>query len=237
MFWLEKPTLLWTTPELVPISDSRLSDQLNAVSRLVILFTLVVYLIRRQNRVLITGGLTLAVIAVVYYLWRYTKKGPEGFSNRGEFEGEHDPASAFGNRNVYNSVRSNFTNPTPTNPLMNVLLPEISDNPHRQMAAPAFNPVVEADINAATQTMVVNNFGLGETDSHELNNKLFRDLGDQFTFDRSMRQFNVMPNTKVPNDQDLFAQFCYGDMIACRDPDDMSSALGCTRNMPYRWTS
>ena len=233
MFWLQKPTILWTTPELVPVSDSHLSAQLNAVSRLVILFTLVVFMFLRQTRVLLTGGLTLAVICVVYYLWRLKNNHDEGFATIGE----HDPASAFGNRNIYNSVRSNFTNPTPTNPLMNVLLPEISDNPHRQMAAPAFNPVVEADINAATQTMVVNNFGLGETDSQELNNKLFRDLGDQFTFDRSMRQFNVMPNTKVPNDQDLFAQFCYGDMIACRDPDDISSALGCTRNMPYRWTS
>ena len=40
-----------------------------------------------------------------------------------------------------------------------------------------------------------------------------------------MRQFHTMPNTKIPNDQNAFAKFCYGDMKSCKDGDDL-----CTRN-------
>jgi len=32
-----------------------------------------------------------------------------------------------------------------------------------------------------------------------------------------------------------FAEFCYGDMIACRDEEN--SDIACVRNMPPRWTN
>jgi len=39
------------------------------------------------------------------------------------------------------------TQPTKNNPLMNVLLTDIKDNPTREAAQPSFNPEVESKIN------------------------------------------------------------------------------------------
>jgi hypothetical protein len=47
----------------------------------------------------------------------------------------------------------------------------------------------------------------------------------------SMRQWYSTPNTKVMNDQKEFAEFCYGDMISCKEGNE----LACTRNAPPHW--
>ena len=41
-----------------------------------------------------------------------------------------------------------------------------------------------------------------------------------------MRNFYSMPNTSVPNAQEEFAKFCYGDMKSCKDGD----SLACLKN-------
>ena len=41
---------------------------------------------------------------------------------------------------------------------------------------------------------------------------LFKDLGDKLDFDQSMRNFNINPNTQIPNDQDKFLNFLYGNL-------------------------
>jgi len=76
----------------------------------------------------------------------------------------------------------------------------IKDNPKRKPAAPAFNSIVEKEINDAA-----------------LNRKLFSDLGDNLSFEGSMRNFYSMPNTSIPNSQEKFAQYCYGDTGYCRN--------------------
>jgi hypothetical protein len=111
---------------------------------------------------------------------------------------------------------------------MNVLLTEINDNPNRNEAAPAFIPIVEADINEKTKKFVASNF-----DDTTIDQRLFNDLGDSFSFDQSMRAWYPMPNTTIPNDQKSFADYCYGDMLACRD--ETNNELACLRNMPPRW--
>ena len=107
-------------------------------------------------------------------------------------------------------------------------LPEIKYNPTRKEAAPAFNSEVEKEINDATQDMVVKTFN----NPTDIKQKLFRDLGNSFNFDTSMRNFYSTPNTQIPNDQQAFAEYCYGDMISCKE----GNALACTRDNP-RWTN
>ena len=55
-------------------------------------------------------------------------------------------------------INNNFTNPTKTNPLMNVALTEYIDDPEREAAAPAFNKNVISNINEQTKEFVVNQF-------------------------------------------------------------------------------
>ena len=59
----------------------------------------------------------------------------------------------------------------------------------------------------------------------------FRDLGDSFNFDRSMRAWHPMPNTQCPNDQKSFADFCYGGMTSCKE----GNSLACSKTASSRW--
>ena len=121
----------------------------------------------------------------------------------------------FANPEVYKSTKNSFTAPTKKNPLMNVLLPEIQDQPKRKPAAPAFNKEVEREINEKTADP-----------------RLFLDLGDKIEFDGSMRNFYATANTTIPNDQRGFAEFCFGDMPSCKEGD----GLQCTKDNP-RYTN
>ena len=63
--------------------------------------------------------------------------------------------------------------------------------------------------------------------------KLFKDLGDDFVFDRSMRNFYTTANTKVvPGDQKAFAEFLYGDMQSCKDGDPIACEKNSFRYIP-----
>jgi hypothetical protein len=57
--------------------------------------------------------------------------------------------------------------------------------------------------------------------------KLFTDLGDKLVFEQSMQQFVSNPSTTIPNDQSAFAEFCYGNMISCKEGNEFA----CARNL------
>ena len=214
-FWLNNPNILFKSDEIShiwPSVDMSFEAKLNSITRLVILLTLVGYLITKNSKIVLSGLVTLAAIVLLYKLKMKNKK--EGFTNQ----------------QLYTILKTDFTEPTVANPGMNVLLTEINDNPQRKEAAPAFNPIVEANMNEKTKQFVVNNF-----DDPAIEERLFNDLGDNFTFDQSMRAFNPMPSTTIPNDQAAFTEYCYGDMIACRDIE--GNELACVRNSPPRWTN
>ena len=81
----------------------------------------------------------------------------------------------------------------------------------------------QKEINDNTKEMVK----ILNPDQKNIDERLFKDLGDNFQFDQSMRIFNSNPNTLIPNDQTAFAEYCYGDMVSCKDGD----ALACERNV------
>lgn len=220
-FWLNDPTILFnkdSVGQVWPIRDMSANEKLNAITRLVILLTILGYLVTGNLRVIVTGVVTIVAVAVLKYLKKddhlkdtVSKAAKEGFSTL--------------DRTTLEKLK--LEKPTEKNPMMNVLLPQIQDEPNRPAAAPAFNPNVIEDINKKTQEMVVNNFD----NKKGIDERLFKDLGDSFQFDRSMIQFNSTANTTIPNDQKSFAEFCYGDMISCKEGNE----LACSRSMPSNW--
>jgi len=216
-FWLYNPNILFRSDEIHniwPSNDMTFEDKLNAISRLVLILTIVGYLSMKKTKILLSGILTLGAIILLYTLKNKKATKKEGFTS-----------------NKLNDIlKANFTEPTLTNPAMNVLLPEINENPNRQEAAPAFAPVIESDMNKKTKDFISKEFN-----DPNIDERLFNDLGDNFNFDQSMRAWHPTPNTTIPNDQQSFAEYCYGDMIACRDEEN--NELACTKNMPYRWTN
>lgn len=230
-FWLNNPTILLKQTDILEIwpSPAMSTDRkLNAITRLIIALTIIGFLLTRKEKFLITGIITLVVIVILQriQLKKEVKVDKEGFINADMYKKNE----MYNNEAVFKENKQNFTEPAVTNPAMNVLLTEIADNPNRKPAAPAYNPEVDADINKKTIDMVKKNF-----DDPNIDQRLFKDLGDSYTFDQSMRTWYATANTQIPNDQGSFAEFCYGDMISCRDETNNEEA--CTRNMPPRWTN
>jgi len=220
-FWLNNPTILLdgnSVSEVWPTPGMDANQKLNAITRLVVLLSVLGYLVTQNSRIIVTCLVTLVAIAILQYTQResVTKADLQEAAKEG-----------FETLSAGQLAAINYTRPSAENPVMNVLLPEIQDNPTRPAAEPAFNPVVEKDINRKTQEFVVNQFD----DKQGIDERLFKDLGDQFNFDMSMHQWYATPNTTVPNDQKSFAEFCYGDMISCKE----GNGLACTQQMPPHW--
>jgi len=227
-FWLNEPTILFEKKHITdiwPNPDMSNMEKLNAISRFVIIASLLGYLITLNIGIIFVCIVTLGVIAILYHVQSNKIKTDEKAKESPEKIKEN-----FTNAILYNEVKDEYTNPKNSNPLMNVLLPEISYDPTRSEAAPAYNPEVEKKINKSTKDYVVDTTFSDESTKQKeyIRRKLFSDLGDSYTFDYSMRNFYTNPNTTIPNDQEGFANFCYGDMISAKEGNEF--ALG--RNQP-----
>jgi hypothetical protein len=235
-FWLQDPTVLFNNAgitQIIPTSDMNREARLNAISRLIIVLTLLGYLITMSYGVLLLGAISLGVIAVLNTATDRSKTAAtadpntqkEGFSNYANYNTGRRRKGADVVAAAPSPSGLTFQAPTPQNPLMNVRLTDIQDHPNRPAAEPAFNPKVEHDINQSTKTFVVN-----DVDGNNANfeDRLFRDLGDNYEFSKSMRNYFATPNTRIPNDQHAFAEFCYGSMISCKE----GNMLACARANP-----
>ena len=216
VFWSKNPYVLFKRNnflDVFPKSYMNLHQKLNALSRLTIYLTLIFYLLFKKSSSLTTGLTILVTIVFIYYILDKKSK-------------QNDVKEKFTNADLYQKYKHNYTNPSVNNPLMNVGLTEIEDNPHRLRAAPSFNSAVNEEINEKTKDLVQNNFK-----EANVKDKLFNDLGDKLQFEQSMRQFYTTSSTTVPNNQNDFAQFCYGNMASCKDGD----VKECVKNN-YRHT-
>ena len=235
MFWLNEPSILFKHSEITklwPNVNMSSSEKLNAISRLVIILTLLGYLITRTLKIIVTGVVTLGAIILLFEIQKKynldeEKKtiNKEGFTAQiNNDKRKKQPPNA--NIKLNKKDLQFFQTPTPINPIMNVLLNQIADEPNRKPAAHAFDPIIENNINKETQQFVNNNFD----NNQNIKDKLFQDLGDSFMFDQSMRTWYATPNTQVPNNQEAFADFCYGDMISCKEGNKQA----CMQNTPPR---
>jgi len=212
-FWLEDPSVLFNQSQIMqlwPRADMSQNQKLNAVTRTVIVLTIIGYAFSRRYQILISGVVALIITILVFKNSAHDESVKEGLAilNAGKTTPEIPPPK--------------FTEPTQNNPMMNVLIPQIQDDPKRESASPSFNPEVETVINDKTQDFVVEQFN----SDPKIKELLFSDLSDKMVFDQSMRNFYSTASTTIPNDQGAFAQFCYGEAISCKE----NNALACERN-------
>jgi hypothetical protein len=238
-FWANNITILFDKSsifQLWPASCMNFEEKLNAITRLIILLTLFGYLLTFSIRFLIIGVLTILAIFIIYYLRKQKMikdllmKNTENFTNQNDdllnsdmntdlINNTYLPSEKSKNGNspiLLNSIiKKDYHGITKENPLGNVLLPEINEQPNRKAAPPSFNPDVYEDIDKATKKAIQSmNPGIKNTDR-----QLFGDLGNNFEFDQSMWYFYSNASTKVPNDQGAFADYLYGTMPSCRGGD------------------
>ena len=235
-FWLNEPTILFNKKQITQIwpNDNMSNiDKLNAISRFVIIASLLGYLLTLNFKILLICIVTLAVIAILFHVQSNQHKDDASTSSSSASSSASASApqnkkikESFVNQLLYNDLKTDYTNPKQNNPMMNVLLPEISYDPERSEAAPSYNIAVEREINKSTKDSVVDTMFSDEKDKQQeiIKKKLFSDLSDNYSFDFSMRNFYTNPNTTIPNDQGGFANFCYGDMVSAKEGNEF--ALG-----------
>lgn len=222
-FWINDPTILFNSNyifELFPKEYMSKEQKLNAITRLVFILTILGYLITQNIKMFFTGVITIGVIILLYKINFFKQKD----NNKKNINLE-----GFTNPNYIEENKKNHTLPTKENPIMNVLLTEINDDPNRKSALPAYNSNVEKEINNSVKSLIKNNLG----DNDIVEERLFREIGDNFEFEQSMRNFYATPNTRIPNDQEAFANFCYGDMISCKDGDGLACSKYNPRHINY----
>lgn len=228
-FWANEPTVLFNKDYILqmwPLQTMTFDEKLNAISRLIIILSILGFIITKSIRFLVMGLVTLAIIYLVYKMRKQkivkellNKDDKEGFKNMDK-NGYLQPTNiTISNPETLETyLKSDFEPTNKKNPLGNVLLTEITDNPQRKAAPPAFNTEVYEDINNSTKKMVQ----FLNPDIKNTNKQLFGDLGEKFEFDQSMWYYYSTPNTKIPNDQGAFANYLYGDMPSCRGGDDVA---------------
>ena len=218
-FWINDTAILFNEKEkyqLWPNSDMSFNSKLNAISRLVIVLSILGSIITFNLKFLVIGFITLFVIFLIYKLNK-ANLYKESFMNNqiNVIPGKKIPK----NIKLVNPVtletvlKSDFYPSNKKNPMGNVLLTEIMDNPDRMAAPPSFNVDVSEDIvrNSKKTVQYLN------PEIKNTNKQLFGDLADNFEFDWSMRNFYSMPNTRVTNDQGAYGQFLYGNMPSAKE--------------------
>jgi hypothetical protein len=224
-FWSNDPTILFNKDyilEFWPTSSMCYEQKLNAISRLIIMLTILGYILTMSKRILAVGALTLLVIFILYNMRekKLTKDMLENFEGKSSLQGnevtgmfDNKPKSFVNPVTLDAVLRTEFKEGTKKNPFSNVLLTQINDEPNRKAAPPSFNVDVDEDITKNVKRAVqMMNPGIKNT-----NKQLFGDLWQQFQLDQSNRVFFSTPNTRVANDALSFGNFLYGNMPSAKE--------------------
>ena len=227
-FWTENPNVLFQQNyffEFFPTENMSYSQKLNAVSRMVIFLTIISFIFTKSKQLLVISAITLFFIFVLFYYKEQEKlklenkkmdldKNIENFDNIA--------IDTLKQNNVYMSGDV-FEPPSSLNPFSNVLISDYDYNVNKKPAAPAFNTNVNNDILSQAKQFVRE----ANPDQPDISDKLFKDLGEQYVFEQSLRPFHSNPSTTIPNDQQGFAEFCYGSMVSCKE----GNMFACARNL------
>ena len=234
IFWSNDPTILFNKESMLqlwPTQKMTFEAKLNAISRLIIVISILGFVFTRNFNLLIIGIITLAIIFTLYRLRKQklvSSLKKEGFSLNSLKNSSSDKATT-NPITMESLLRSNFHPTTKKNPFGNVLLTDINDTPNRLAAAPSFNPDVYEDIMNATkkQTQMLNP-GIINT-----NKQLFGDLKSEYDLDNSMMRFYSTANSRVENDQGAFGSWLYSNMPSGKESNAEGALARVQDNYRY----
>jgi hypothetical protein len=187
--WINNPAVLFSAQswqKFVPTKDMDVPAALNSVVRFTVYFAVLLFVGTGKTSYLLSIPMVLAVTVIFSKLFPTPRDLIETFSTA-------------------TKLQKKFTNPTAENPFMNVLLPEIVDNPDRADAAPISNKNVKKQVLKAFQQT----------------SDIYMDTSDKFDQAQAMRTFHTLQSSTIPNNQDGFLQFLSKGM----DEPDHSSAF------------
>ena len=216
VFWTRDPNVLFRSFEFFPTDKMTYTSKLNAISRAVVVLAIVSFMFTTRVQILVTAAITMFFIAMLfqYQTGRHTRtRATENFKNAG--------MEIVKRANV--PLDGVFDTPTTANPFANVMMADYDFNPHKKPAPPLSTVSANQTMMDSAKQLILDT----HPDQPDLADKLFTDLGDQLTFEQSMRPFHSTASTTIPNDQNAFAEFCYGSMVSCKD----GNLFACARNL------
>ena len=249
-FW-QSPTIFLHTPIFPTDYTQCVSDRLNQIVLVFVLFMAVGYVatwkLHTNIPIIIAVLLSLLVSgqSIFIFLSILTKRA-EGFQNRPSlYSDSSDPlmpdipdVNVIGKKNegieslpiecIGDSKRAfecnpKATQPTAANPFMNVLIDELKYNPNRPAAKSVLDPLVQTTLSDFYKT------------------EFYADPTDVFGRSQGQRQWVTMPSTSIPNDMDSYQNWLYkipfktckeGNSAACVPGTD-GAALPWLNYDPY----
>ena len=205
-FWADDYKVLYDRnhlAEFVPKKPMSLAEKLNALVRFCFYAGIALF---AYNQSFIYLYLPLAMLLVTKLIYDQ-QSSKEGMGILPPIVGVMTNTDDKANPRIIQNNKTCVA-PTSDNPFMNVSLSDYQNDPQRPPACSLQNPAIKQSATA------------------KFYDNLFRDVNDVFGRTNSARQFYTMPSTTIPNAQDEFIDFCYGDMKkpGCKQ-GDMSNCI------------
>jgi hypothetical protein len=179
--WFDNPKILFDVNKVLKFWPNRkqtAAERVNSSTRFILYAASILYLTRKDPRILV---LALMVIAVIYVLYK------------GNMVKEGVARPMFSHDQDY---MPNCQLPTEDNPMGNVLISDIGDNPNRSPAC--YYPTVKPLVEKYLDNTIPYDCGRSRCAMPDRQRKT------------AARQFITGPVTTIPGDQTGFAEWCYG---------------------------
>ena len=216
-FWGEDPNVLIQKLDFFPTPTMSFTEKINALTRFILILSILLSIIFRKSSFFLMGCLTIFIIWVFFQTKDfYNDYGEEGFHN----------IDSSGNILTGDNTRDHeiFDKPRAKNPFSNVLVTDYVDRPEKLSAPPIDEPKYAEKVLSKAKEMVQK----AHPNFPDIAEGLFTNLGDQYQFEQSLQPFYSNSSTTIPNDQKAFTDFCYGDLISCKE----GNIFACARNLP-----
>lgn len=243
LFWSEDPNILLNQTyifEFFPTGNMSYKQQLNAITRTVIILTIIIMILTPTMRVFLISLITLIMIFLMNYF--KDKDTIEGLEQREDEDNdldaynEDDPieknVASFSEPTdelMESALTNVFAEPNSNNPFNNVMITDYHSGVEKKPAAPSYNKNTQENILESAKKLVTE----VNPDQPDIAEKLFSDLGEKINLEQSLRPFHSNPSTTIPNDQAAFANFCYGSMVSCKEDNQFACARNVSRYTNY----
>jgi hypothetical protein len=189
--WYEDPAGFLTpdnAARFIPDRDMSFEEQLNALARLALYFSVVLVIVRENLKFLFVAFAALLFTWVLHGAHvRARRQKNQVLEKLGVQRQGRRPTDGY------------CTRPTRDNPFMNVQLTDLRDFPSRPPACDVTRRSVQRRV------------------QRYFDADLPRDIGDVFGREASDRQFYTAPVTTVPNEQTEFAEWLYRTGRTCKE--------------------
>lgn len=194
-FWLNDICVLFKHDNLLqvfPYDNLSNNEKLNAITRFVVYISLFGFMLMNNYIILLVG--IVLILGILYLYLMQDKK--ENMKLRESMKGNEINETS----NITESIR---------NPFSNVLMSDYESNPQKKEYNAEYNENEEDRLNTKVKQFILEN----NKDNKDIG-QIFNNLGDEFEFENSLRQFNANPITTIPNNQTEFLKYCYKDLYS-----------------------